>query len=176
MAMKEGHMWLNILHCWKHPLMNYLSAFLIDNGVWELEERVGLGAQSTLSSKAGQMNHVHKVNISLHWLQQKLSLMTCRSLDGKCLKLKGINLACASVVFLLCIGGPDNIHPGLIPGRKIYACAAGKTGAKAGHTNRRGDLLSQLVIPSSISFNVISHKVRCKKVHLKSHKGQFIPS
>lgn len=46
--------------------MNYLSAFLIDNGVWELEERVGLGAQSTLSSKADQMNHVHKVNISLH--------------------------------------------------------------------------------------------------------------
>lgn len=46
--------------------MNYLSAFLIDNGVWEVKECEGLEAQSTLSSKAGQMNHVHKVNVSLH--------------------------------------------------------------------------------------------------------------
>lgn len=46
--------------------MNYLSAFLIDSGVWELEECVGFEAQSTLPSKAGQMNDAHKVNVSLH--------------------------------------------------------------------------------------------------------------
>lgn len=107
-----GHLWLNILHCWKHSFMNYLSAFLVDNGVWGLEECVALEVQFTLSSQADQMNHVQKVNVSLQWLQQELNLMTCRPLDGKCLKLEGINLACHEPLYFfysLHILSPDCI-------------------------------------------------------------------
>lgn len=46
--------------------MSYLFVFPIDHGVWELEGCMGLEVQSTLSSKAGQMNHVPEVSVSLH--------------------------------------------------------------------------------------------------------------